>query len=98
RAAGEDLHARAVGALGEHDVVLRRVEPRPDVEPARRGADAAGAEVPLDRRDERRGALPERLAGALEVALPGGRAAQLERRLLERARDVEVLDHARGPQ
>ena len=53
RAAGEDLDAGAVGALGEHDVVLARVEPGPDVEAARRRADAAGAELAVDGGDER---------------------------------------------
>ena len=65
RAAGEHLHAGAVGALGQRDVVLARVEPDPDVQPAARRRRPAGAELAVDRGERaRRGARAARRAGA----------------------------------
>src|SRR5215211_970299 len=77
RAAGKDLHARLVGALGERDVVLGGIEADPEVEAAAGGGDATGAELALHRGMERVAPLAQGRAEPLQVARPGGRAEQL---------------------
>ena len=97
RAAGEDLHARAVARARPGRRRPRRGSSRtqtcrpPPGGVARPGPSAASTAATSASRRSRR-AQPE----APEVARPGRRAEQLDRRLLERAGDEEVLDHPRG--